>query len=120
MLTVWRQTLNRDNVTIEHGADRQHARARRPSIHMDRAGTTLCDATTVFRAGEADVITQDPEQRGRRLSIDLVGFAIHTQGQHGSLLLQGARSAIAIPAARRPRGPRPVARWCCSLVTYQA
>src|SRR4029450_2240311 len=107
MLTVWRQTLNRDNVTIEHGADRQHARARRPSIHMYRAGTTLRDATPVFRAGEGGVIAREPQQRGCRLSIDLVRLAIHTQGQHGALLLQGARSAIPIPAARRPRGLRP-------------
>ena len=59
-------------VAIEHSADRQHAGARRPPIDMDRAGAALRDATAVFRAGEADVIAQDPQQRGCRLGIDLI------------------------------------------------
>jgi hypothetical protein len=80
MLAVWRQALNRDDGTIEHSADGQHARARCPSIDMDRAGAALRDATAVFRAGEADVIAQNPQQRGCRFGIDLVRFAIHTQG----------------------------------------
>jgi hypothetical protein len=48
------------------GKDRCHV------LHALRAGAALRNATTILRAGEADVVTDHPEQRHARVYVDVV------------------------------------------------
>src|SRR2546428_9217580 len=84
MLAVHRQPLNGGNVAVEARTQWQDTGTRRASIHMHRAGSALGDTTAILRPSEAEAITQDPQQRCPRLSVDLIRFAIHAQGSHSS------------------------------------
>jgi hypothetical protein len=84
MLAVGCQSLNRGDLVIEDYTQGQDTGTRRASVYMDRAGTALGNATAILRPGEAEAITQDPQQWCPRLSVDLIRFAIHAQGNHGS------------------------------------
>src|SRR5215831_10206166 len=99
MRAVRRQTLNSGDLAVEHGADRQHTGAHCPSIDMDSAGTALRNAAAVLCASQANAIAQDPQQRSRWLSVGLIRFAIHAQGNHCSLLLLGSLSVPLTPWA---------------------
>jgi hypothetical protein len=52
---------------------------------MDSAGTALRNATAVLCASQANAIAQDSQQWSRWLSVGLIRFAIHAQGNHCSL-----------------------------------
>jgi hypothetical protein len=49
---------------------------------VNRAGATLRDAATVFRAGQADILPDCPEQRRGVIDIDVVVFAIDIKAKH--------------------------------------
>src|SRR2546425_8655176 len=83
MLAVCCQPLNSGDLVVEDRTQWQDTGARRASVHMDRTGAALGDATAVLRPGEAEAIAQDPQQWGPRLSVDLIRFAIHAQSNHG-------------------------------------
>ena len=43
---------------------------------MDRAGAALRDAAAIFRAGETDLLADHPEQRRRRVDVDIMRLSI--------------------------------------------
>jgi hypothetical protein len=84
MLVVGCQPFNGGDVVVEDRAQGQDTGTRWAAIYMDRAGAALGDAAAIFCSGEAEAIAQDPQQRCPRLNVDLIRFAIHAQGNHGS------------------------------------
>src|SRR4029453_8898125 len=46
-----------------HRAERDDAGSRGPALHVHRASTALADAAAELRAGEAELVADDPEQR---------------------------------------------------------
>jgi len=57
-------------------ADQDAARAHRNPVDMDRAGSALCNAATVFRAGQPQRVAQVPEQRHIRIAIRIIRSAV--------------------------------------------
>ena len=55
---------------------RRHTGTYGRAVHVHGACAALCDATAEFCAGQADVIADDPQQRGRRIDIDRMRLAI--------------------------------------------
>ena len=74
-----------------HGGDREHARAYRLAVEMHRARAALRDAAADFRAGESDVVAENPEERRLRFSFDGATATVHEQrvGRHGSARKKG-------------------------------
>src|SRR6266478_3266923 len=101
MLTICRQPLNGGDVVVEDRTQWQDTGPRRAAVHMDRAGTALGDATAILRPSEAEAITQDPQQRCPRLSVDLIRFAIHAQGSHSSTSFCTGFCALGYALVRR-------------------
>ena len=59
--------------------DRRAARACRLSVHMDSACAAQPHAATEFRAGQAERIAQDPEQRHLRNDIDALPLSVQSE-----------------------------------------
>ena len=58
-----------------------HERVGR-AVDVHGAGAALRDAAAVFRAGEADLLPQHPQQRGVGLHVHLDGFAVDDEARH--------------------------------------
>ena len=70
------QPFDRGDLLAAGFADQYATGAHRNAIDMDRAGSALCNATTVFGAGQADIFADRPKQRRIRLDIHVESFAI--------------------------------------------
>jgi len=57
------------------------------TIEMDRAGTALRDAAAELGAGQPEIFPEHPEQGSVGIDVYLEPFAVHDDGDHGSLLL---------------------------------
>src|SRR3954468_4682631 len=62
--------FNRCDSGLINAVDRCDARPRRNAIDMYRAGAAQRRAATEFRAGHAEYVAQDPEQRRITLDVD--------------------------------------------------
>src|SRR5258708_4773518 len=76
------ETLDRGDLLAAGFADEHTARAHRHAIDMDGAGAALCNAATVFGAGQADIFADHPQQRGVRLDIHVESFAVDCEVCH--------------------------------------
>src|SRR5215831_15253117 len=79
------EAFNGGDLRAADGGDGHRARADREAVDVNGARAALRDAAAVFRSGEADLLPNHPEQRRRRVDVDLVGFAI--DGEAHSLCL---------------------------------
>src|SRR5919106_3497069 len=68
------------------GCNRRAARTNRLTIEMNRASSALGDPATELGAGNAEVLTQHPEERSVAACIYLVFLAVDDERNHGSLL----------------------------------
>src|SRR5207245_1645502 len=64
------------------GGDGHHAGADRGAIEVHRAGAALRDAAAVLGAGEADLLTDCPQEGRAGVDVDLERFAIDRQARH--------------------------------------
>src|SRR5579863_7448345 len=65
------QPLNGGDLLADGLADQDAAGTLRDSVNMDGTGAALCNATTVFRTRQADILPDSPKQRRIRLNIDV-------------------------------------------------
>src|SRR5262249_14229530 len=76
-------------------AHRHRARSHGRSVDVNGAGTALGNTAAVFRAGEANLLPQHPEQRSARVDINVVGLSVDAEMSHsqppGDRLLEWAR-----------------------------
>src|SRR6185437_3373135 len=63
------ETFDRDDLLADGFADRDAAGAHRDPIDMDGAGAALCNAASVFGAGQPDALADCPKQR--RIVLDV-------------------------------------------------
>src|SRR5690606_1082765 len=76
--TVRRNPLDRgDLLVFGDVGDGRHAGARGNAIDMHGAGAAGGDTAAELRAGQADLLTDRPEQRGFGLSVDIVNCAVN-------------------------------------------
>jgi hypothetical protein len=76
---VFGQAFNRLNLFAHGDTHRQDARANGCAIHHDRTGATLRDAATVLCAGQADLLSNDPQEWGIWIDIHAMRFAVYGQ-----------------------------------------
>src|SRR5437879_5235640 len=74
--------LDRSDVLTADPGDRRDAGADRLAGEVDRAGAAECGATAELRPGQADHVSQDPEQGHVRWRIDPVSLAVDSQYDH--------------------------------------
>src|SRR3954471_4012632 len=85
MRRVRRKPLDGDDLVGGlDAADRNRARAHHFAVDVHRAGAALRDAAAVFRAGQADVLADDPEERRVVLDAHIADFAVDVQLSHVS------------------------------------
>jgi hypothetical protein len=65
-----------------HRAGRHDAGADRLAVDVDRAGAALGDPAAEFRAGQAELVAQHPEQRRIRLDVDLMAASVDREREH--------------------------------------
>jgi hypothetical protein len=68
---------------------------------VHRAGAALGDAASEFGAGEADCVTERPEEGGARLDIDLMLCSIDLKRDHpqAPIFMESARILAQQPAS---------------------
>src|ERR1700730_4111549 len=76
------QSFNGGDLFADGVADQHAARAHRNAIDVDGAGSALCNAASIFGAGQADIFPDRPQQRGVRLDVDVESFAIDCEVCH--------------------------------------
>src|SRR5262249_59973716 len=76
------EPLDRGDLLADRRAHRRRAGAHCDAVEVDRAGAALRDAAAVFRAGEADVLPQRPEEGRIGLHLYIAGLAIDREGWH--------------------------------------
>src|SRR5512134_275668 len=81
------QTFDRHDLLAHGCRSRQSAGAHRLPIDVYRTSTADGDPAAILRAGQAEVIAQNPEQRHLAFDIDSVGATIHGELQHSRFLL---------------------------------
>jgi hypothetical protein len=54
------------------------------SINVNSAGAAVLDSTAVFGACKFEMISQNPEQGGFWINVQLVGLAVYSQFDHDS------------------------------------
>jgi len=57
-------------------ADRNAAGAHRHAVDVNGAGAALCDAATIFGAGQAGILANRPQQRRIRLDVEGECFSV--------------------------------------------
>src|SRR5258706_15222163 len=62
--------LDRHGVSIADERDRDEARPRGDPVAMHRTRAARADAAAAFRAGEPELLAQDPQQRSRGIDVD--------------------------------------------------
>src|SRR5262249_43280768 len=76
------EPFNGDDLLTLGGTGRERARPRWNTIDMDRAGAALRDAATVFRASEADILADRPQQRRVGAYIHFIVLAVDIKTRH--------------------------------------
>src|SRR5579862_7685340 len=66
-----RKALDRGDLLAGSLTNGDAAGAHRDPVDVNGAGAALCNAATVFGAGETDVLPDRPEQRRIRLDVDV-------------------------------------------------
>src|SRR5262249_10864522 len=86
------------------------ARAHRHAIEVDRAGAAQAGAAAVLRAGQSDVVADDPQERRRRVGFDRHALAVQRERDHVTSpgrcpfwLCQSARARISRTTAETGR-----------------
>src|SRR4051812_17153724 len=105
MRRVRRKPLDGDDLVGGlDAADRNRARAHHFAVDVHRAGAALRDAAAVFRAGEANVLADDPEERRVVLDAHVADFAVDVQLRHASppSTAYGRHVVLALSAGLRP------------------
>src|SRR5712671_5576528 len=77
-----RQPLDGGDLLAGGLADQHAAGSHRDAVDMNGAGAALCNAATVFGAGQAGVFPDRPQQRGIRFDIQFKCFAIDSEVCH--------------------------------------
>src|SRR5262249_43917479 len=78
------------------------------SVDVNGAGTTLGNTAAVFRAGEANLLSQHPEQRSARVDINVVGLSVDAETSHSQppvdrqFIGVTVRAAVTRSACARP------------------
>src|SRR6266851_1909846 len=84
MRRVWGEALDGDDaVGGLHVSDPDRAGALHLVIDVNRAGAALCDSTAIFGAGEADLLADDPQERGICLHLHVAHAAVDVELRHG-------------------------------------
>src|SRR5579859_636013 len=76
------EPLNGRDLLADGFADRHAAGAHRDAVDVDCTGAALCNAATIFRAGEASILPNSPKQRRIRLDIDIYRFSVDCEVCH--------------------------------------
>ena len=76
------QAFNRGDLLADGFADQYAAGARRDAVDVNGAGAALCNAASVFGAGESDVFPDRPKQRRVVFNVDSNRFAIDSEVCH--------------------------------------
>jgi hypothetical protein len=78
---LWRGAhgFDRRNRAVRDRGNRRDTRADWRAVHVHRAGSAGADAAAVLRAGQAQVITQHPQQRGSGIDLDRGGGAVQDE-----------------------------------------
>src|SRR5262245_10728348 len=79
---ILRQAFDGGDLLAGRFAGRKRARPHRCAIEVDGAGAALCDAATVFGAGQPDVFADGPEERGVRFDVNVIGLSIDQKTDH--------------------------------------
>src|SRR6266850_1495214 len=81
-----RQAFDGDDLVRRfHAADGKDAGAHERSVDVHGASAALRDAATILGARQADLLTDDPEQRGIGLYLHVTDAAIDAELRHGPL-----------------------------------
>src|SRR5690242_13068210 len=81
---IRRKALDCRDLAAFEGGGGDRAGPRRGPVYMHGAGAALSDAATVFGAGQAQSIAQDPKQRSVRIDIDLLRLSVDREAGHGT------------------------------------
>jgi hypothetical protein len=74
-----------DLLVLRDGVDRQRAGAGRDAVEMNRASAALGDPAAILRAGQADMLTNDPKQRSVIFNVDLHHSSVDVKFRHLAL-----------------------------------
>src|SRR6267142_1654743 len=95
MRSVGREALDGDDLVAWLDArERDRAGALHLAIDMDGAGAALRDAAAVFRAGETDMLADDPQQRRIGLGLHIHRLAVDIELCHCSVPLARCRTGV--------------------------
>src|SRR5712672_1659892 len=76
------QSFDGRDLLADGFADHHAARPHGDAVDMDGAGAALCNAATIFGAGQAGIFPDRPQQRCVRLDIHVESFAIDNEICH--------------------------------------
>src|SRR3954451_25435392 len=79
---IRRQPLDGGDLLADGFRDQHAAGARRDAVDVDGAGATLCNAATIFGAGQAGIFPDRPQKRRIRLDIQFKCFAVDREVCH--------------------------------------
>ena len=90
----------------------RHTRTYGVAVQMDGARSAQGHAAAEFCPCQSQRVTDNPEQRRRRIIIDSYGFSIQEEGSHRPL------QEIAVPsnAKDKPKTRSPASKRLCALV----
>src|SRR5579864_3468470 len=77
--SVLSDCLNRRNIRSDHGADGRNAAALGLAVYVHGAGAALGDTAAELRSGEADFVTDHPQQRRVNLHVEIVHLTVDLQ-----------------------------------------
>ena len=75
------------------------------AVHVNRTGAAKRFSTTEFCAGQTEVFPEHPQERGVRRRIDLKGFSVYFDGNHGSSFIRNYTILVFLMGSRRIRLP---------------
>src|SRR5450830_1319536 len=79
---VLRETFDGRDLLPDRVADLHATGARCYAVNVHGAGAALGDAAAVFGAGQADLFPQHPQQWGRGIDVDILGFSVDGETGH--------------------------------------
>src|SRR3954469_23812060 len=79
---VDRESLDRGDLLADRFADLHATGSHRGAIDVTRAGAAWGDAAAIFGAGQPDVFTERPKQRGVRLDVDIDRLSVDAELCH--------------------------------------
>src|SRR5215510_16539544 len=112
MRGIRRKPLDGDDlVGGPHVPDADRAGALHRAVDVHGAGAALRDAAAVFRAGEADLLADHPQERGIRLDLHVVDFAVDVEFCHELPLASCVRRKSCDWAGRRDWSDWKISPW---------